>query len=96
MHEQETIVDRKYLKSVSPAESVATFAVPVLLMHSQDDEVVPVKQAERMHAKLRKAGKDVTYIELEDEGHNLATRESRVQILRATYEFLDRNLASAP
>ncbi len=89
-------IDRKYLKSVSPVESADTFAVPVLLVHSVDDKVVPVRQSERMHAKLRKAGKDVTYIELEDDGHNLAARESRVQILRATYEFLDRNLASAP
>ncbi len=89
-------IDRRYLKTVSPSESADTFAVPVLLMASEDDEVVPVKQSERMHAKLRKAGKDVTYIELEDDGHNLAIRESRVQILRAMYEFLDANLAGAP
>ena len=89
-------IDRKYLKTVSPAESADTFAVPVLLVHSEDDEVVPVKQSEKMLSRLRKAGKDVIYIELKGDGHNLATRESRVQILRATYEFLDRNLASAP
>ena len=89
-------IDRKYLKTVSPSESADSFAVPVLLVHSEDDEVVPVKQSEKMLSRLRKAGKDVTYIELEDDGHNLASRESRVLILRATYEFLDRNLASAP
>ncbi len=39
------------------------------------------------------AGKDVTFIELEDGGHGLRLHENRIRTMRETVDFINRHLA---
>lgn len=88
-------LDRKYLRSVSPAQHAEAFRVPVLLLHGEDDEIVSVDQSKRMYSRLKKAGKDVTFIELENGGHGLQLNENRARTMRETVNFVNRHLAVA-
>lgn len=47
-----------------------------------------------MHSRLKRAGKDVTFIELPDDGHGLQSYANRVRTMGATVEFVNRHLAS--
>jgi dipeptidyl aminopeptidase/acylaminoacyl peptidase len=49
----------------SPLAQVADIEVPVLLLHGDDDPVVPVEQARRLHAALRQRGRDAELHEYE-------------------------------
>jgi dipeptidyl aminopeptidase/acylaminoacyl peptidase len=76
----------------SPEFSADNFLAPVLLIHSQSDEIVPVSQSERMHRALERAGKEVEFIQLDGDDHYLSSGETRTQALKATIRFIEENL----
>lgn len=49
---------------------------PLLLLHGQEDTVVPLEQARLMAASLEEKGKDVRLVEFPGDGHMLAHPES--------------------
>ena len=57
------------LNQASPRRRASEIACPVLLVHGEDDPVVPVIQSRRMRDALRSAGKSVELIEIEKHGH---------------------------
>lgn len=61
--------DRDELIAVSPARHAENFQAPVLLIHGRSDYIVRVEQSETMRDALRRAGKNVQYVDFEDEGH---------------------------
>lgn len=83
--------DDPVLTTLSPASQAAAVQIPVLLIHGRDDTVVPISQSRRMAEALRQAGKPVELVELAGEDHWLSTGETRLQMLKATVEFLERN-----
>jgi dipeptidyl aminopeptidase/acylaminoacyl peptidase len=52
----------------------------VLLIHGENDKVVPIKQSEEMYDEMKDANKDVTFIELNDGDHYLITAKNRILI----------------
>ena len=82
------------LEAISPANSAETFKAPVLLIHGKDDTVVPISQSRDMDKALRKAGKDVTLIELKGEDHWLSDGDTRIETLRAMSDFVDANIGA--
>ena len=85
-------LDLEYLDSISPAEHATNFTAPVLLVHGEDDEVVPIRQTEIMHSGLKRADKAVTFIKLDEDSHYLHTSANRVRTLRAVLDFLGQHL----
>ena len=83
--------EREKLKDISPKNFADQFQAPVLLIHGKDDTVVPLKQSLRMETALKKADKEVELIVLKGEDHWLSKSETRVQMLRAIDEFLERH-----
>jgi dipeptidyl aminopeptidase/acylaminoacyl peptidase len=79
------------LAEISPLAHAAQADIPVLLIHGNDDTVVPIDQSEAMEAALKAAGKPVTFIKLNREDHWLSTSETRLQMLKATVDFLEAN-----
>ncbi|HTN39685.1 MAG TPA: prolyl oligopeptidase family serine peptidase, partial [Asticcacaulis sp.] len=78
--------------SQTPASITATgVAVPVLLVHGQYDKTVPAGQSRSLRDALQKAGKAVTYTELPDCSHDLATEACRLGTAQATVDFLMAN-----
>jgi dipeptidyl aminopeptidase/acylaminoacyl peptidase len=79
------------LDAVSPVAHAAAADIPILLIHGRDDTVVTIWQSRKMADALRAAGKPVEFIELKGEDHWLSRGESRLAMLQATVDFLERN-----
>lgn len=76
----------------SPRNFAAEFRAPVLLIHSNEDEIVPVEQSEDMQDALEKQQKPVKFVELEGDDHYLSLGETRLQALKATVGFVKDHL----
>jgi dipeptidyl aminopeptidase/acylaminoacyl peptidase len=76
------------LDTISPIKHLAAVNVPVLLIHGQDDTVVPYEQSSVMFDALRRARKHVEFVTLKHEDHWLSRSETRLQMLRACVAFL--------
>ncbi|MEL7448863.1 MAG: prolyl oligopeptidase family serine peptidase [Pseudomonadota bacterium] len=84
--------DWKLLDSLSPAKHARKFEAPVLLIHGERDASVPVDQSKTMRKALKKAGKEVTLVELETEDPLETDDGSRLKTLRALARFVDASL----
>jgi dipeptidyl aminopeptidase/acylaminoacyl peptidase len=84
-------VDDPKLAAISPLRHAAEADAPILLIHGNDDTVVPIEQSEDMENALRSAGRPVTLVRLKSEDHWLSRSETRGQMLQATVAFLEAN-----
>ena len=84
--------EKENLESISPSLHAASFQSPVLLVHGRKDTVVPIEQSKIMQKALKKAGKEVSFVELKGEDHWLSMAETRIETLRVVAEFIDQNL----
>jgi dipeptidyl aminopeptidase/acylaminoacyl peptidase len=85
--------DVKRVRAISPSENVEPVRVPILLIHGDQDSVVPVESSRGYNDKLLRAGKDVRYVELKGDDHWLSSAPTRTLMLREIESFLARNLA---
>lgn len=83
---------RDKLKLISPSEHADQFQVPVLLIHGNDDTVVPYRQSAIMERALKRAGKDVEMVKLKGGDHWLSTSDARLDTLRALDRFVARKI----
>lgn len=82
--------DNDTLETVSPINHVDVFKAPVLLIHGENDKVVPIRQSKAMAKKLKKAGKQVEFIKIDDELHSFTTTEARTKTVESIVAFVDR------
>lgn len=80
------------LKSISPVNFAENVTAPVLLLHGDDDTVVPYTQSTLMERALRRAGKQVELIKLKGEDHWLSVADTRLQTLREMDRFIAEHL----
>lgn len=83
--------DAPQLKALSPLAHAAEASGPILLIHGEDDVVVPRSQSLAMAEALKAAGKPVEFLALPDEDHWLTNGATRRQALAAVAEFLEKN-----
>jgi dipeptidyl aminopeptidase/acylaminoacyl peptidase len=76
---------------ISPIRHIDRVTVPILLIHGTDDTVVPYEQSRMMVEALTKAGKTARLVTLKSEDHWLSRGETRLQMLQATVDFLEKN-----
>jgi len=75
----------------SPAARITAGSLPALILHGQEDQCVPVGQAQELHAGLRRAGVAVEFVSYPREGHqareaaHVADQRERVLGWFATY-----------
>ena len=84
--------NKDLLKEVSPANHAEAFQAPVLLIHGDDDTVVPISQSRVMERALKKANKPVSFVRLKGEDHWMSQAETRTDALRATAAFVDQHI----
>jgi dipeptidyl aminopeptidase/acylaminoacyl peptidase len=84
--------DRDHLRSVSPANLAQNARAPILLIHGNNDSVVPFLQSREMLDALRAAGKDVRMVTLDRDDHWLSNAQTRIQMLREVETFLAQYL----
>lgn len=76
------------LIAASPVNAVERIRVPILLMVSSEDTVVPQSQSEQMARALQHSGKSVTLVPLQGDDHWLSHSETRVRMLKELDNFL--------
>ena len=91
---EEMLGARSGLKEVSPLKRASEIRIPVLILHGEDDRVVPVKQSRKMAKALGRLGKEHRYIELEDGDHHLSDFRNRTITLGAIESFLAEHLST--
>jgi dipeptidyl aminopeptidase/acylaminoacyl peptidase len=85
--------DSKRLRKHSPVEHAEDIRAPVLLGHGEDDQRVHVQHSRDMASALKKAGKQVEYLEFEDEIHGFLLERNRIQFYERLVAFFEQNLA---
>lgn len=76
------------LDSVSPAKNVDRLKVPLLLIHGDFDNTVPIEQSRNYDAALKKAGKPHEFYAIKDEGHGFMLKDSFAFYLTKLDAFL--------
>ena len=79
------------LALISPVQQAAKVEIPLLLIHGKDDTVVPYVQSTLMADAMKKAGKPVELVTLPSEDHWLSRGATRLQMLTAVVDFLEKN-----
>lgn len=85
------VAGRQDLRSISPAALAEQADAPILLIHGEDDVVVPIVQSRIMDRALRRAGKPVDFVEMKGEDHWLSKEETRLQMLSAAVAFVEKH-----
>ena len=84
--------DENHLWQISPANFAQNVKAPVLLIHGENDRVVPFEQSEIMYEKLKKAGKTVELVELPRGNHYLSKAENRMTAMKAMDAFIQKHM----
>ncbi|WP_020474260.1 alpha/beta hydrolase [Zavarzinella formosa] len=71
----------------SPITHVKKDAPPFLIFHGTKDWIVPIEQSRMLADKLKKAGANVTYVEVPDESHGWTGKAGK-ETTSKTIEFL--------
>lgn len=96
LHGELQLTNLAQLQAASPARGVAGVSIPLLLIHGDQDTVVPLEQSSVMAKAMHGAGKPVDMIVLTGENHYLTRGETRTQLLAAVGDFLAKNLPVTP
>ena len=83
---------RSFLESISPLNNVAQIDIPLLIVHGQNDAVVPVSESEQMVAALRQQGQTVWFMNALNEGHIYEKQDNENTFQQVAYLFLRRYL----
>ncbi len=76
--------DKAALRAVSPAKLADQVIRPILLIHGENDGVVPIKQMQIMVKALKRASKPFVELTLEDSAHSYRSDEDE----RAEYDAI--------
>lgn len=56
----------------SPISSVEQMETPLLIIHSENDLRCPIEQAEQLYVALKRLGREVRFVRIPEEDHNLS------------------------
>lgn len=76
---------------VSPRRLAERADAPIMLIHGEDDTVVPYSHSSQMADKLKDHGKPHEPIKLEAEDHWLSLSQTRMQMLEAAVGFVEKH-----
>jgi dipeptidyl aminopeptidase/acylaminoacyl peptidase len=76
----------------SPINRVDAIGVPLLVVHGEEDDVVPVEQARELVAELRRLDKPFEHVTYRAEGHGFAHASTRLDFAQRLEQFLDWHL----
>jgi dipeptidyl aminopeptidase/acylaminoacyl peptidase len=87
--------DTEKLLKYSPISYVDKIDTPLLIIHSEQDLRCPIEQAEQMFVSLRYLGKEVSFVRIPNEGHELSrsgTPSRRLARLQHMLGWFDSHL----
>lgn len=77
--------------AISPLKFAASADAPILLVHGQDDTVVPIEQSRAMQKALANAGKPAEFVLMNGEDHWLSSGPTRQAMLNAVVAFVQKH-----
>ena len=86
--------NKDHLHDISPAYQAKKVKAPILLIHGENDTVVPIVQSRRMASELKSANKQVRLVEFPGEDHWLSDAATRIQMLKEIEAFLSEQLGT--
>lgn len=84
--------DNDNLVEFSPSHNAEKITSPLMLIASKKDTVVPYAHSKDMYKKMKKLGKEVEYLELENGEHWRTNEAVEIKILKAVDVFLQKHL----
>jgi dipeptidyl aminopeptidase/acylaminoacyl peptidase len=78
------------LNPYSPLKLAARADAPILLLHGNDDTVVPIDQSRAMEKALRQAGKPVDLVVLPNADHWLLHEDTRLTMATRSVAFVEK------
>lgn len=87
--------DRARLADRSPINHVDKLNAPIFLLHGGNDWRVPVEGSRAFVEAAKAAGKDVTYHEVEGQGHHIEGQARIAEAWQARFDFIERVLSPA-
>jgi len=77
------------VEGLSPLDHVDKASIPILIFHGDRDQIVPIEQSEKYYDALKRAGKNVKYVEISDYGHGPSiTVDKQAQVLELLESYL--------
>ena len=86
--------DDSKLKTAAPKNFADKVKIPVLLVHSEKDVTVPIKQSEVEEEALKHAGKPVEFVTLDGDDHYLEFGDTRTKLLKEVDRFLAAHIGN--
>ncbi len=84
--------DAEFLKSRSPLHKADQIKKPLLIAQGANDPRVKKAESLQIVEAMKKAGKEVEYVEYADEGHGFARPENRLDFYAKADKFLAKHL----
>lgn len=79
------------LAAISPARNASKVAVPVMLIHSEQESGIDIQQSRKMAGALKSAGKPHEFIEFKAEDNWHLVEKSRIEFINHVTTFLQKN-----
>lgn len=80
---------RPTVEGMSPVSRAAEASIPIFLYHGDRDQVVPIEESTRFESALRRAGRNVTFLQIDDMPHGYASPQQGATVLTAIEGFLN-------
>ncbi len=80
--------DAERIAAVSPAMLIDRIKAPILLVHGDDDQIVPFAQSQEFKKKLDKSGRKTELITLEEEDHSGWSSTNERKVVDAVEKFI--------
>ncbi|MFS1524914.1 alpha/beta hydrolase family protein [Microbulbifer sp. 2304DJ12-6] len=81
-----------FLKENSPLHNTSRLNLPLMIVHGEQDERVPVEHAEHMLKQLKKEHKPVKSLIISNAGHGFYSEENNLQFYTELLRFLDQHI----
>ncbi|WP_443750064.1 alpha/beta hydrolase family protein [Asticcacaulis solisilvae] len=85
--------DSAQIHATSPIEHIDAIRAPLLLIHGDSDDNVKVRHSRKMNDAMKRAGKDVTYLEVKFMRHGPNDAAQRLTVLEAMDAFVTKVFA---
>lgn len=86
---------QKYIEN-SPVFYADRIQTPLMIMFGDKDDAVPWEQGVEMYLAMRRAGKDVVFLQYEDEPHHLKKYPNKLDYSIRMMQYFDHYLKSKP
>jgi len=81
-------------REASPITYLDRLKTPLLIVHGENDQRVPVEHARALRKALQNRGIDAEYMEKKNEGHGFFKEQNRTDFFHALLNFLDRHIGT--